>query len=210
MRIIAGEARGRRILSPRDRSVRPPLDRIRESVFSILGDAVEGGGVLDLFAGTGSFGLEALSRGATRAVFVENARSSLEILQRNLELTGFGPRAEVLRGDALRVPELGCVPRSTFGLVFLDPPFGIFDQEGPTREVVARVVEILRSRALRPGGSVILRCPPSSTDAVNASLGAAPAPDATTPGTRAFRAHPPRVYGESVVFHFQSAAEGVR
>jgi 16S rRNA (guanine(966)-N(2))-methyltransferase RsmD len=194
MRIIAGEARGRRLLSPRDRSVRPPLDRIRESIFSILSDSFEGSAVLDLFAGTGSFGLEALSRGASRALFVDNAKASLEIIERNLELTGFWARAEVLRGNAVRLPDLGSFPASTFGLVFLDPPFGLFQEDGPTQEFVARVEEIRRSDALRPEGTVVLRCPSGGPLTAQAFSGSV---------------RSPRTYGESVVFHLEKALEDV-
>jgi 16S rRNA (guanine966-N2)-methyltransferase len=159
MRIIAGEARGRKLFGPRNRSTRPPLDRIRESVFSILADTLGGRQVLDLFAGVGAFGLEAISRGAARAAFVERDRTAITLLERNIESLGFGPRSEIVKGDALRLPDLSLVPPSGFGLVFLDPPFKMFqDREGAGR-VLERLEEILASPALEPHGMVVMRQP---------------------------------------------------
>src|SRR4029450_4259634 len=97
MRIIGGEAPGRKPAPPKDRATRPLLDRIRESIFSSLEGSFEGRRVLDLFAGTGSFGLEAVSRGARQAVFVENGAAALAVLNRNIETLGFGSRTEVIR-----------------------------------------------------------------------------------------------------------------
>src|SRR2546422_4878742 len=102
MRIIGGEARGRPIRTPAGRETRPALDRVRESVFAILGERLEGASVLDLFAGAGGFGLEAVSRGAHRVVFVERDPAALRVLERNIRDLGFGGRAEVVKGDALR------------------------------------------------------------------------------------------------------------
>jgi len=160
----------------------------------MLADSFEGDAVLDLFAGTGSFGLEALSRGASRAVFVDNARASVEIIEGNLELTGFGARAEVILGNAMRIPDLRSLPASDFGLVFLDPPFGLFEADGPAREIAARVEEILRSDALRRGGSVVLRCP--SAGPVTAQAFSCPVRST-------------RTYGESVVYHLEKATEDI-
>jgi 16S rRNA (guanine966-N2)-methyltransferase len=159
MRIIQGEARGRKLLVPRGASVRPPLDRIRESVFSILGGGLEGEGVLDLFAGIGSFGLEALSRGARRAVFVESAPSSIALLERNIASLGFGPRSTVILGDALDEPDLALRREGEFAVVFLDPPFKIFDDPAGAGRVFARAREILASRSILPEGRVVLRHP---------------------------------------------------
>jgi 16S rRNA (guanine966-N2)-methyltransferase len=158
MRIIAGEARGRRLFGPTDKSIRPPLDRIRESIFAVLGDAFEGLPVLDLFAGTGSLGLEALSRGARRAVFVENSRGSIDILRRNIDSTGFGPRCEILRGDGLFLPSFVLEGTERFALAFLDPPFLCFEEETSRASVLRRVAEIVE-RGLLPGGQAVLRAP---------------------------------------------------
>lgn len=127
MRVVAGEARGRRLRS-RDRpGLRPTLDRVREALFSILGD-VRGLVVLDLFAGTGALGIEALSRGAARAVFVERDRSTAELVRANLTTTGVSERAR------LRILDLpGALPLLSadgpFDLVLMDPPY-----EGSSRD----------------------------------------------------------------------------
>jgi 16S rRNA (guanine(966)-N(2))-methyltransferase RsmD len=159
MRIIAGEARGRRLLTPSDKATRPPLDRIREAIFTVLEGTFEQGVVLDLFAGTGSFGLEAVSRGARSCVFVEKSRESLALLQRNITSTGFSSRCRVLQGNALRVPDLGTLEPSSLSLVFLDPPFESFQAEESTAGVFSRLGELLQSPALRDSASVLLRHP---------------------------------------------------
>ncbi|MDH3194020.1 MAG: RsmD family RNA methyltransferase, partial [Acidimicrobiia bacterium] len=97
MRIIAGEAKGRRLKAPKDHGTRPMQDRIKEAVFSSLGSAVVGANVLDLYAGTGSMGLEALSRGASRAVFVERDRKALTVLRDNCAAVDLG--GDVIAGD---------------------------------------------------------------------------------------------------------------
>lgn len=159
MRIIAGEARGRRLLAPRDKSIRPLLDQIRESIFSSLGDVFVDGNVLDLFSGIGSFGLEALSRGARRAVFVDNSSSSLTLLKQNLQNLGFEPRATVIQGDALQAPNLSPRLTETFAVVFLDPPFRMFAQRAETRKVFDCIERLLSASCLEPGGIVLLRHP---------------------------------------------------
>ena len=121
MRIIAGTARGRKLASPPGERTRPLLDRVREALFSILGDRVDGARVLDLYAGTGSIGLEALSRGAASCVFVERDRSALECLSANVAALGFGERSRIVRG---RVEEqLERPPEERYELVFFDPPY---------------------------------------------------------------------------------------
>ncbi|MEM8690387.1 MAG: 16S rRNA (guanine(966)-N(2))-methyltransferase RsmD [Pseudomonadota bacterium] len=127
MRIIAGEWRGRR-LSPvgkgdRDAHLRPTSDRVRESLFSMLSHRLdfEGMRILDLFAGTGALGLEALSRGGDEAVFVENGRKSQKLLAENIRLLGADGRAKIMHNDVTR---LGSWPNAPFDLVLLDPPYG--------------------------------------------------------------------------------------
>ena len=121
MRIITGSARGCRLKAPKGMRTRPTSDRIKESLFSILGSFVQGKEVLDLFAGTGSLGLEALSRGAARAVFVD--RATVDILRDNAEHTRLSGQSEILRGDVFSVlPRLTHEGRS-FQLIFCDPPY---------------------------------------------------------------------------------------
>lgn len=123
VRIIGGSAGGRRLATPRGAATRPTTDRVRESLFSILGGPPEGTRVLDLFAGSGALGLEALSRGADHTVFVDQAPAALEVLRANLRSLGFGDRATVLRADALRaLPRLERAGER-FGWIFVDPPY---------------------------------------------------------------------------------------
>lgn len=123
MRVIAGEFGGRRLASARSAGLRPTADRVREALFSILGDEVRGARVLDLYAGTGAFALEALSRGARTATCVERSGAALEALERNVRDLGLGRRAHVRRGDALAFARRlrGGAPR--FDFVFCDPPY---------------------------------------------------------------------------------------
>ena len=123
MRIIAGEFKGRRLVVPKDQRVRPTGDRLREAWMSILQDAVPRARVLDLFAGSGALGLEALSRGATAADFVELNPPSLAALKQNIETVGAGDRATVHRGDAVRFAEK--LPPGAFDIAFADPPYSI-------------------------------------------------------------------------------------
>ena len=119
MRVVAGEFKGRRLHAPRGAATRPTADRVREALFSMLGD-VAGARVLDLYAGSGALGIEALSRGAGSAVFVERDRRALAALRGNLEAVGV--EADVRSLDALRFVARG---EGTFDLVFCDPPYDV-------------------------------------------------------------------------------------
>jgi 16S rRNA (guanine966-N2)-methyltransferase len=122
MRVIAGQYGGRRLVAPRGQGTRPTADRAREALFSILAD-VRDARVLDLYAGTGALGIEALSRGAAHALFVENARPALAALRANLVALGIGDdRARILASPVARV--LGEIERSgPYDLVLADPPY---------------------------------------------------------------------------------------
>lgn len=122
-RVIAGEFRGRRLVVPADERVRPTADRVREAWFSILGSQVAGAAVADLFAGSGALGIEALSRGARSATFVDLNPPSLAAIRANIAALGIADRTEVVRQDALRFvaqPEAG-----RYDLVLADPPYGL-------------------------------------------------------------------------------------
>ena len=119
MRVITGKCRGRRLLEPVGRDVRPTTDQVKEAMFNIIQFDVEGRKVLDLFAGTGQLGIEALSRGAADCLFVDSARDSVRLVQENLALCGFTDRARVKSGDALAYLKSG----EKFDLIFLDPPY---------------------------------------------------------------------------------------
>ena len=120
MRVITGSARGRRLLELAGGETRPTADRVKEGVFNIIQFDIEGRRVLDLFAGTGQLGVEALSRGAAEAVFVEQRRDAARLVTENLKLTGLADRARVVNGDALSYLA-GAGER--FDIVFIDPPY---------------------------------------------------------------------------------------
>jgi len=126
VRVVGGRLRGRTIASPSSREIRPTADRLRESLFNILmhayGDPVSGARVLDLFAGTGALGIEAVSRGAAFALFIDSGAEARALLRQNVEALGLGGVTKVYRRDATK---LGPVhPLEPFSLVFLDPPYG--------------------------------------------------------------------------------------
>lgn len=121
MRIVAGEFGGRRLVVPRDGRVRPTADRVREAWMSILAPELAGARVLDLFAGSGALGLEALSRGAAHATFVELAPASLEALRANVAALGVAERVTVRRGDALRFVQ--GLAAGSYDVAFADPPY---------------------------------------------------------------------------------------
>jgi 16S rRNA (guanine966-N2)-methyltransferase len=124
MRVIAGRLGGRRLQAPAGRVTRPTSDRVREAIFAMLGN-VEGARVLDLFAGTGALGIEALSRGAYTAVFVERDAGALRALNANLEALAIAPETvEVRRVDALQALHSASARQETYDLVFIDPPYG--------------------------------------------------------------------------------------
>jgi 16S rRNA (guanine966-N2)-methyltransferase len=124
MRVIAGRFGGRRLRAPSGRGTRPTSERVREALFSMLGP-LQGAVVLDLFAGTGALGIEALSRGAARAVFIERERAALAVLGDNLALLGLDAgEAEIRRGDALAALRTARERDETYDLIFIDPPYG--------------------------------------------------------------------------------------
>jgi 16S rRNA (guanine(966)-N(2))-methyltransferase RsmD len=160
MRIVAGQFRGRRLAAPRGRDVRPTADRVREALFSILGD-VEGLDALDLFAGTGALGLEALSRGARAATFVELDRQAHEVVRRNIDatITDGQEHVDLVKGDAVRVVRSLALAGSRFDLVFFDPPYD------RTAELVAAMRESLPT-ICAPGARVVIEVATRHRDVV--------------------------------------------
>lgn len=126
MRVVGGELRGRALATPRDHAIRPTTDRAREAVFNVLahrfGDRLEGARVLDLFAGTGALGIEALSRGASYCVFIEESAEGRGLIRTNVETFGLTGRTKIFRRDATALGDAGTL--GPFGLVFADPPYG--------------------------------------------------------------------------------------
>ena len=194
MRIIAGEHRGRRIAAPEGERTRPMLDRVREALFDTLGARVEGAQVLDLFAGSGSLALEALSRGAERAVLLERNPTALDALAGNIEDLGLAERAWVVRGSALDPklwrpaprkgrPEL----RERYEIVFFDPPYPQLEDPRTRPELLRTVDELLTSR-VAPGGVLVFHVPARGTEWVRLQ---APCSRDT------------RVYGTSALLYFK-------
>lgn len=144
MRVIAGEARGRRLKAPESKRTRPATDRVREAVFSSIGNWVIDSVVGDLYAGSGSFGLEALSRGASSAVFVESGRKALQALRHNVETVGLG--GTIIEGTVQAYLDRA---NHHFHLVFIDPPW---DQ--PSSQLEDDLAKL--DRLLLPGGEVVI------------------------------------------------------
>ncbi|MGI8807438.1 MAG: 16S rRNA (guanine(966)-N(2))-methyltransferase RsmD [Acidimicrobiales bacterium] len=142
MRVVAGLAGGRRLKAPVGRKVRPTSERVREAMFNSLGslDAVDGATVLDLFAGTGALGIEALSRGAASATFVDADAQAVRAIKENLGATGLAERARVVHADVFRF--LADPPPTPVDVAFADPPYAFDDWERLLAALPARLVAI--------------------------------------------------------------------
>jgi 16S rRNA (guanine966-N2)-methyltransferase len=121
MRIIAGEFRGRKINRPE--SIRPTKDRIRESIFNMIGQYMPGKAILDVFSGSGAYGLEALSRGAGKVTFVENNRECTQVIKENIDILGAGEKTTVIRAEAEKALKNLGEQKESFDIVFCDPPY---------------------------------------------------------------------------------------
>lgn len=146
MRVIAGTARGRPLVAPRGTATRPIADRVKETLFDILGDRVPDARVLDLYAGSGAIGIEALSRGAAQCDFVEHDRRAVAAIRENLERAGVGDRASVHAEEVLRY--LAVPGEERFGLAILDPPYA-------ERAILAPLERLVR--LLSPGAVVVVK-----------------------------------------------------
>jgi 16S rRNA (guanine966-N2)-methyltransferase len=158
LRIIGGTARGRRLQTPSKSTakdsgqfIRPTADRAREALFSIIGREIEMATVLDLYAGTGALGLEALSRSAELAVFVDNSLQAVRIIHKNIELCGFSDRALVFKWDITKGLSIVTkkLPGTFFSIVFADPPY----RKGLSSDMLAQLAE---SDLLLPGALVVV------------------------------------------------------
>jgi 16S rRNA (guanine966-N2)-methyltransferase len=166
VRIVGGEFRGRPLAAPAGRDTRPTTDRLRQTVFDILahahGDPVKGARVLDLFAGTGALGIEALSRGASYVLFVEEAVEARAAIRTNVETLGLTGRTRIFRRDATTLGPAGTV--APFNLVFADPPYG----RGLGESALAAA---LAGGWLKPGALVVLEDAAATVRAELAGLG---------------------------------------
>ncbi len=141
MRVITGEARGRKLITLEGEDVRPTTDKVKEAVFSAIQFDIQGRKFLDLFAGSGQLGIEALSRGAELAVFVDSSRKAVDIIRKNLANTGFYDRAEVLHTDGLSYLSM---TGEQFDIVYLDPPYST----GVLQEVLPKVIEKVKKTGI--------------------------------------------------------------
>lgn len=186
--VIGGALKGRRLFSPEGMAVRPTSGRVREALFNIFMHEIKGATVLDLFAGTGALGIEALSRGAARAVLIDNASASLAVIQKNIRACGLQDAARTIRHDAAQ--DLACLPSlgMAFDLVFMDPPY--------KTGAIGQVLENLHaSRALLPGAWVAAEHSHRTTTEAAACDGTG------------FTLTDQRRYGKTVVSFFQYMVE---
>lgn len=148
MRVIAGQAKGRRLRTPKGRDLRPTADRVKEALFNILPRDLSGRSVLDLFAGTGNLGLEALSRGAATAVMVDIARPATSVIEENVQALGFGAVARVVTAPVFKAVRSLARSGEKFDLILLDPPY----ERGLAGEALK---EIAKEGLLEPDGIVV-------------------------------------------------------
>jgi 16S rRNA (guanine966-N2)-methyltransferase len=184
MRVITGIYKGRTLRTVKDLSVRPATDRVRQTVFNMLENRVDfdGASVLDLFAGSGSLGIEALSRGAARAIFVESGREAASVIRENLKILGCTDASDVYQIDALEFVDN---ERESYDLVFADPPYAY----GGTPDIPRVIFE---KRLIRPGGYLVVE---HSTD-----IG--------FENTPLYDAGPVKKFGRTLVTFFRNASNG--
>jgi 16S rRNA (guanine966-N2)-methyltransferase len=189
LRIISGSARGRRLFSPKNFHIRPTADRVKESLFNILNSLISGYDdcrALDVFAGTGNLGLEALSRGAVNAVFIDSHKESAALVIKNLRMLGFADRGRVIERDAVSALRSLEKREPPFQLVFIDPPY----RQG----LVQRVLEYLAGSFLIDEKSLVIAEVASHEILPNAF-------DTLTEFDR-------RVYGDTAIVFFRRMPEG--
>ena len=167
MRVVTGEAKGRKLKAPKTMGTRPIIDRVKTALFDILSTRVEETRFLDLFAGTGSVGIEALSRGAAQATFIEMNYSVLKLVRENLKITGLGDRAETIHADAFKFLQANAAPASDqarqreYDIIYVAPP--------QYHEMAARVLALLDTSPLLAGdGLVIVQIHPKERTGVAA------------------------------------------
>ncbi|MGS0764167.1 16S rRNA (guanine(966)-N(2))-methyltransferase RsmD [Syntrophomonas curvata] len=153
MRVISGTARGKRLQAPRGTDTRPITDMIKEALFNVLGSGIGGASLLDLFAGSGSVGIEALSRGARQVVFIDNSHNAVRVIRDNLNNCGFTQGFELYRNDVFRAVEILARRKTKFDYIYADPPFTVEAIFGPLLETLDR------TSLLAPDGSLIIRSP---------------------------------------------------
>ena len=184
MRIISGQAKGRKLKSLKGQETRPTSDRVKEALFSILALDILDANFLDLFAGTGSIGMEAISRGAKTAVFVELRNSAVNVIRDNLHLCGFSFQGTVIRSDALVFLKKTALSNRLFDLIYVDPPYDC-DLVGKSLELIAA------GNILSESGKVIVEARKGSPQA-----------DVSVIGLQMIRQ---AVYGDTVLIFYRKA-----
>lgn len=153
IRVIGGELKGRKLVTVPGMQTRPTADRVRESIFNILGAGVRGTLVLDLFAGTGAMGIEALSRGAESVVFADNDKTALRALAKNINMCSLESRANIIQWDILKNLNITCSFPPAFNLVFIDPPYN-------KNMIQLTLSNLCKSRCLADGARVAIEHSP--------------------------------------------------
>lgn len=156
MRILGGTSKGRKLLTPKGAETRPALARVRNSLFNILGDRLIDKYVLDLFAGTGSLGLEALSRGAKSCLFVDNNQKCLEAINQNIEIMGFKSCASTVLFNGFQVVPYLMNQSLCFDMVFVSPPYRFFADSRLKHKLLTCLEEFVRYSLLAPAGLIIM------------------------------------------------------
>ena len=163
MRITGGQVKGRLLAPLKGLNIRPSSDRVKEAIFNLIGQDITGAKVLDLFAGTGSLGIEALSRGALWALFIDNSQQSIKLIRKNLRLCGYEPLGFVLKRDLIRgLPWRYSLMKKKFDLVFIDPPYG--------KKFILPILKELSDRKILLSPSVVV-AETSRTDNLPSVLG---------------------------------------
>lgn len=184
MRVIAGSAKGRRLKAPDTLDTRPILDRVKTALFDILAPDIVESRFLDLFAGTGQIGIEALSRGATAATFVELSGAIIKLIQENLTITRLAANAEVIRADAFAFMRDAHDRRRQFDIVYVAPP--------QYQQMAARALEQLdRAPLSPPGGLVVVQIHPRER------------PDIAAVALTRLRLYDERTYGSTLLMFFE-------
>ena len=149
MYIITGQAKGREIKTPRGSNVRPTTSRVKKSIFDILGD-IKGNSVLDIFAGSGNLGIEALSRGARQATFIENDKNVLRYLRENIHSCGYVEQSTVLNFDFKKALSILTKNGNQFEIIFIDPPYAVF------KDISVNDLILLCDKVLSENGEIVI------------------------------------------------------
>ena len=149
MRITGGELKGRILCSIRGRNIRPTSSKVRQAVFNIIGNDVSGFHIIDIFAGTGIMGIEALSRGGESALFLDSSNRSVALIKKNLELCGFSSKGHVIKRDIREgIPQHDKLQQGSIDLAFIDPPYG--------KDLIPGILESILQRGIMAEGSFIV------------------------------------------------------